>query len=137
LIAEYLRGKKGTKIHPFEKKNSAGNTLEFETRCTKVRIDYDKCEPAQKKTADPKCGFACVKADRMYDRNILRIENNRPILAVSKEEAKRASNESLSWEYACNRTKNEAIRILVPFPGLKEYRRKMNLEGGDSIVDHY
>ncbi|MGD0623263.1 MAG: ATP-grasp domain-containing protein [Thermodesulfobacteriota bacterium] len=137
LIAEYLRGKKEAKIHPFEKKNSAGNTLEFETRCTKVRIDYDKCEPAQKKTADPKCGFACVKADRMYDRNILRIENNRPILAVSKEEAKRASNESLSWEYACNRTKNEAIRILVPFPGLKEYRKKMNLEGGDSIVDHY
>jgi succinyl-CoA synthetase beta subunit len=137
LIAEYLRERKEPKIQACERKDIAGNTLEFETRCTKVRIHYDRCEPAQRKTANPQCGFACVKADRMYDRNILRIENHRPILAVSKEEAKRASNESLSWEYACDRTKNEAIRILVPFPGLKEYRKRMNLEGGDSIVDHY
>ncbi len=114
-----------------------GNRLEFQTKCTKVILDYDKCEAARTKTTNPQCGFACVKADRMYDRNVLRIEGNRPVLAVSPEEAKRASNESLSWEYACLMTGNGAIQILVPFPGLKEYRNRMKLEGGDSIVDHY
>ncbi len=111
--------------------------LEFETRVTKVIIDYRKCEPARDKTASPACGFACVKADRMYDRSILRIEENRPVLTMAKEEIKRISNESLSWEYACNATGNQAIQILVPFPGLRAYRRKMNLPGGETIVDHY
>ena len=50
------------------------NRLEFETKSMKVIIDYLKCEPARKNTADPRCGFACVKADRMYDRGVLRIE---------------------------------------------------------------
>lgn len=105
--------------------------LEFETRCTHVTIDYTKCEPAREKKSNPGCGFACVKADRMYDRNILRIEGNRPVLAVAGEDVKRLSNESLSWEYACHAAGRSAIQIVVPFPGLKEYRRKMNLpEGG-------
>jgi hypothetical protein len=105
--------------------------LEFETRCTFVRLDYTKCEPAREGTSNPACGFACVKADRMYDRNILRIQGNRPVLAVRKEDIRRLSNESLSWEYACNAAGRSAIEIIVPFPGLKEYRRKMNLPGGE------
>ncbi len=108
----------------------AGNKLEFETRAMRVIIDYGKCEPAQKNTADPACGFACVKADRMYDRGILRISGNRPVLAASPEDVKRISNESLSWEYACRMTGNEAIQISIPFPGLSEYRKKMKWMGG-------
>lgn len=97
----------------------------------KTTIDYTKCEPAVKNTSDPGCGFACVKADRMYDRGLLRIDGNKPVLAPSEEVAKRISNESLSWEYACNASGNRAIRIDVSFPGLKEYRNKMGLRGGE------
>jgi hypothetical protein len=115
----------------------AEDRLEFETKTMKVIIDYGKCEPARKNTVMPLCGFACIKADRMYDRGVLRIASNRPVLAASREEVKKNSNESLSWEYACRATGNEAIRILIPFPGLKAYREKMHLTGGETIVDHY
>jgi len=101
------------------------NKLAFRTRCTKVVIDYDKCEPAKKNTSEPSCGFACVKADRMYDRSILKIEGNRPVLAVSEEAAQRMSNESLSWEYACNAVGIGAIEITVDFPGIEEYRKRV------------
>ena len=101
--------------------------LIFETRSMTTTIDYSKCEPAVRNISNPGCGFACVKADRMYDRGLFRIQGNRPVLALSKEDAKRVSNESLSWEYAGNATGNNAIRIEVPFPGLKEYRSKMGL----------
>jgi len=103
----------------------------FQTKCAVTTIDYTKCEAALKNTSSPSCGFACVKADRLYDRGILRIEGNRPILAVSTEDAKRISNESLSWEYACKVFGSGAITIEVPFPGLEEFRRKMHTKGGD------
>lgn len=108
---------------------AATKTLEFETKCTKVKINYARCEPARSGMAEPTCGFACVKADRMYDRNILRIEGNRPVLALPAEDVKKVSNESLSWEYACNITGNSAIEIMIPFPGLDEYRKRMNFDG--------
>lgn len=111
--------------------------LEFETKTMKVVIDYTRCEPARENTDHPHCGFACVKADRMYDRSVLRIERNRPVLAGSPEDARKNSNESLSWEYACRSTGNDAIRILIPFPGLKPYREGMHLMGGETIVDHH
>ena len=99
------------------------NKLKFRTKCMTTIIDYDKCEPAKNNTSTPSCGFACVKADRMYDRSLLRIEGNRPILAVSEEAAKRISNESLSWEYACSAVGINAIEIIVDFPGLEKYRK--------------
>jgi len=98
--------------------------LEFRTRSMTITIDYGKCEPAVNNTSTPACGFACVKADRMYDRNILKIENNRPVLAVPEEAARKLSNESMSWEYACNMAGTGAIEIVVDFPGLEEYRKK-------------
>lgn len=105
------------------------NRLEFRTKTTTTMIDYDKCEPAKTNSVAPSCGFACIKADRIYDRGILRIEGNRPALAVSKEVAAKISNESLSWEYACSAAGMNAIEIIVDFPGLEEYRKKIR-EGG-------
>ncbi|MCK4824786.1 hypothetical protein KA005_54035 [bacterium] len=101
------------------------NKLKVRTKTMTSIIDYDKCEPAKNNTSNPSCGFACIKADRMYDRSIIRIEGNRPVLAVSEEAAKKMSNESLSWEYACNAAGNNAIQIIVDFPGLEEYRKKI------------
>ena len=102
----------------------AANKLGFRTKCATTVIDYNICEPAKNAESNPSCGFACVKADRMYDRNILRIEKNRPVLAVSKEAAEKMSNESLSWEYACAMAGPGAITITVDFSGLEEYRKK-------------
>ncbi len=100
------------------------NKLVIKTRCTITTIDYNRCEPAQERTLNPKCGFACIKADRMYDRNILRIDNYRPVLAADPEVIARQSNESLSWEYACRAVGRNAIETIVEYPGLEEYRKR-------------
>ena len=57
--------------------------LEFEIRTGKITIDYSRCEPAIKNSLEPSCGFACVKACRLYGRNVLRIEGNIPVLTVT------------------------------------------------------
>ncbi len=97
----------------------AKNMLEFETRKTKITINYDKCLAALGDTPTPKCGFACVKACRLYGRNILKIENNRPVLAVQdKEEIKRLDNECLSCEYACStKSGTDCIGIALSLEG--------------------
>ncbi|MBW1956508.1 MAG: hypothetical protein JRI83_12465 [Deltaproteobacteria bacterium] len=80
-----------------------------------ITIDYSRCIPAVENNASPSCGFACVKACRLYGRNILRIEGNRPVLAVSdKEEIKRLDNECLSCEYHCGRFGPGCIIIDIP-----------------------
>ena len=90
------------------------DTLQFETRKTQITIDYRRCLPAQARTSEPACGFACVKACRLYGRNILKIEDNRPVLAVTDpEEIKRLDNECLSCEYSCLDRGPGCIDILV------------------------
>jgi hypothetical protein len=107
------------------------NKLVFEVRGMKVTIDYDRCEPAKNNTADPKCGFACVKADRLYGRNTLKIENNRPVLTNSNpKELLRLCNECFGCEHDCEVYGSDCISIELSVPGLAEYRKKMNLEGG-------
>ena len=100
------------------------NKLIFRTRSMTTVIDYERCEPAKNSSSSPSCGFACIKADRMYDRNLLRIRDNKPVLAVPPETAQKASNESLSWEYACRTAGTDAIEIKVDFPDLDDYRKR-------------
>jgi hypothetical protein len=91
------------------------NRLTFQTRKTKISIDYARCVPAKENSSDPSCGFACVKACRLYGRNILKIENHRPVLAVTEEEEiKRLDNECLSCEYECERLGPGCIHIEIP-----------------------
>jgi hypothetical protein len=102
------------------------NQLTFEAKKIKIAIDYSRCEPAMKDTSDPSCGFACVKACRLYGRNILKIEGNRPVLAVTDpDEIKRLDNECLSCEYHCWNRGTNCIRIEIPIPGLDEYRKEV------------
>jgi hypothetical protein len=91
--------------------------LEFEFRTGRVTIDYDKC-------IAPTCGFACVKADRFYGRNVLKILDQKPVLAVTPEEAKRLCNECLGCEIHCQLHATGAIHIELPLAGLKEYKMK-------------
>jgi len=112
----------------------AGEKLEFETKTAKITIDYSRCEPALKNTSNPSCGFACVKACRLYGRNVLKIDGNKPVLSVSgPEEIKRLDNECLGCEYECMMYGAGCINIEPPLPGLEEYRKKLREE---SIYGH-
>jgi len=102
----------------------APSRLEFETKKIKINIDYNRCEPATKNTANPTCGFACVKACRLYGRNILKIEDNKPVLAITNpEEIKRLDNECISCEYNCWVHGTSCIDIEIPLVGIEEYRK--------------
>lgn len=94
--------------------SSVTDKLHFATRKTIITIDYTRCEPALKGTSQPSCGFACVKACRLYGRNILRIEGNRPVLAVTDpEELKRLDNECMACEFHCNQSGPGCVSITV------------------------
>jgi len=93
------------------------NILEFQVRTGTIRIDYNRCEPAINNTSTPSCGFACVKADRLYGRNVLRIEKNRPVLAIPSQEAVRLCNECLGCEHDCTYYGSNCIVIDLPLFG--------------------
>lgn len=117
--------KKNTKKNRISRVSS-DEILVFETRTGKITIDYNKCEPVIRKTGNPSCGFACVKADRWYGRNVLKIEDNRPVLVnPDPEEIKRLCNECLACEFDCKLYGKGCIQIELPFPGIEEYRKKL------------
>ena len=102
------------------------DSLEFDIKTGRITIDYSRCEPIIKKTSNPSCGFACIKADRWYGRNVLKIEGNKPILVnPDPEEIKRLCNECLACEHDCTEFGSDCIRIELPFPGIDDYRKKM------------
>ena len=103
-----------------------GEKLEFKTKTAEITIDYSRCEPALKNISNPSCGFACVKACRLYGRNILKIEGNRPALTISEaEEINRLDNECLGCEYGCMTRGTGCVTIELPIPGLEEYRAEV------------
>lgn len=102
------------------------NSLTFDIKTGKITIDYSRCEPAKNNTPNPSCGFACIKADRWYGRNVLKIEGNKPVLAnPDPEEIKRLCNECLACEHDCTEFGSDCIHIELPFPGIDDYRKKM------------
>lgn len=106
-------------------------SLEFWTRTAKIIIDYTQCEPVTKNTRNPACGFACVKACRLYGRGVLKIESNKPVLTISDlEEIKRLCNECLGCEYDCWLYGKNCIQIFIPLPGIDQYREKHQIKGG-------
>ena len=106
------------------------NQLRFRPRKIEIIIDYANCEPATNNISNPSCGFACVKACRLYGRNILKIEENRPVLAVTEpEEIRRLDNECLACEFHCALSGNSCIHIDVPLQGILEYRNESKREG--------
>ena len=84
-----------------------GDKLRFNTRTMSIIIDYDKC-------VAPDCGFACVKACRLYGRGILKIENRLPRLGLRGEEIIKLDNECLACEIYCSWYGNDAIKIEIP-----------------------
>lgn len=89
--------------------------LQFESLTGKVVIDYSICDDCDR--------YECVKACSLYGRGILRVQDGRPVLTISQDEAKRRCIECLACEIQCLLKANGAIKIELPIMGLDEYRR--------------
>ena len=81
--------------------------ISFRTRTATVKINLDEC-------VAPDCGFACVKACRLYGRGVLKIEKGKPAMAVTEEEAMRIDNECLACEIHCYWYGSGAVSVIVP-----------------------
>ena len=92
---------------------------EFAFATGRVAIDYEKCRDCQ--------NYACVKACSLFGRSILRVQDGKPVLIPSSEEAKRLCIEDLSCELYCQTYGNKGLKISLDMFGLDEYRREMGL----------
>ncbi len=87
----------------------------FETLTGKVYIDHKKCAGCLTK--------GCIQA---CTAQILRLDEGKPILAVSREEAMKGKcTECLACEIHCTFHEQAALYIHLPILGLKEYRNKI------------
>jgi hypothetical protein len=86
--------------------------LEFEFRTGRVVIDYDRCKHCT--------SYACVKADSIFGTSILRIQDGKPALVTSPEEAKRRCNECLGCEIYCQSYGKKGIKIVLETFGLEK-----------------
>ncbi len=118
LIKDYKRKQETSPPKEYEgKQGPLGEHLSFTSQTGKVTISLARC-------IAPKCGFACIKADRWYGRACLKIEGGKPALTGSPEQLKRLCNECLACEVECELYGGKAITIELPLHGLDEFRRK-------------
>ena len=113
LIEE--NGSRRYEVRPFPEPDFPDAWYSFATMTGAVHIDHDKCSSC----ASRGCIEACAP-------NILKLENDRPVLAVSEEEAgKGKCTECLACEIFCGFHEQKAIHIHLPIPGLGAYREKL------------
>jgi succinyl-CoA synthetase beta subunit len=87
----------------------------FQTPTGEIRIHQEKCMNCSTKG----CIEACAQ-------NILKLEQQKPVLAISREEAEKGKcTECLACEIFCTFHEQDAIFIHLPVEGLKEYREKV------------
>ena len=87
----------------------------FDTVTGSLALDHDKCADCQT--------LGCIEA---CAPGILKLEENRPVLAIEREDAKKGKcTECLACEIYCKFHEQDAIVIDLPIPGLKEYRDKL------------
>lgn len=92
---------------------------EFPFRTGKVMIDNEKCQSCE--------SYACIKACSLFGGNLLRIQDGKPVLIPSPEEAKRRCIEDLTCELYCQAYGNKGLKIVLDMFGLDEYRHKIGL----------
>jgi succinyl-CoA synthetase beta subunit len=103
------------KIKLIEEPPSPKDCYEFETVTGKITIDHARCMDCKTKG----CIQACTP-------KVLKLESGTPVLAITAEEAKRGKcTECLACEIYCRFHAENAISIVLPIPGLKEYRKKL------------
>ena len=92
---------------------------EFPFRTGKVVIDYVKCQSCE--------NYACVKACSLFGVNLFRIQDGKPVLITSPEEAERRCIEDLTCELYCQAYGNKGLKTVLDMFGLEEYRHKIGL----------
>lgn len=101
-------------VKPIVQPSLPAGCYHFKTLTGELAIDYRRCSECRTK--------GCVKA---CTAEILRLEEGKPVLAVSPEEAEKGKcTECLACEIFCRFHEQRAITIHLPIPGLKEYRDK-------------
>ena len=81
------------------------SVYEFPFRTGKVIIDYEKCRSCE--------NYACVKACSLFGVNLFRIQDGKPVLIASPEEAGRRCTEDLSCELYCQDYGNKGLKIIL------------------------
>ncbi len=79
--------------------------FEFPFRTGKVIIDYEKCRSCET--------YVCVKACSLFGGNLFRIEDGKPALIASPEEAGRRCIEDLTCELYCQDYGNKGLKIIL------------------------
>jgi len=103
------------KVRPIKEPETKEDVYSFKTPTGEIFIQHDQCRTC----ATQGCIKACAQ-------NILKLEQDKPILSISREEAEKGKcTECLACEIYCRFHEQDAINIHLPIPGLKEYREKV------------
>jgi len=101
-------------VRPMADPEIAAGAYLFETLTGKLAVDHARCAACATKGCVEACG-----------PKILKLEGGRPVLAIGKDEARKGKcTECLACEIYCKFHEKDAITIVLPIPGLKEYREK-------------
>ncbi len=92
---------------------------QFPFRTGTISIDYGKCSSCE--------SYACVKACSLFGANLFRVEDSKPVLTASPEEAGRRCIEDLTCELYCQTYGNQGLKLVLNTFGLDEYRNKIGL----------
>ena len=82
----------------------------FRFRTGEIVIDHNACAECET--------HACVKADRLFGTNVLRLQDRKPVLALAVEDAIRVCNECLGCEIYCQIYGNKGLLIKLDSIGL-------------------
>jgi len=109
-------GGAGHKLTPFVLPDVSKCDYSFQTMTGSIHVETAKCETCTSKA----CIESCIP-------KILKDENGSPRLAIDIKEAKKGKCiECLACELACMSKGNQALKIVLPIEGLKEYREKIS-----------
>jgi succinyl-CoA synthetase beta subunit len=105
-------GSRRYEVRPFPEPEFPDEWYFFATMTGSLYIDHQQCGA---------CGSqGCIAA---CPSNILKLEDNRPVLAIEPGEARKGKcTECLACEIFCRFHEQKAIHIHLPIPGLGDYR---------------
>jgi succinyl-CoA synthetase beta subunit len=106
-------------VKPVAEFRPADGAYAFDTLTGKLFIDRARCEACASKGCVEACG-----------PKILKLDQGRPALAITPEEARKGKcTECLACEIFCRFHEKAAIDVHLPIPGLAEYRMKLQEKG--------
>jgi succinyl-CoA synthetase beta subunit len=102
-------------VRPFVEPRPPEGAYSFATMTGRISIDHTRCQGCASKG----CVGACAP-------EILKLEENHPVLAVPPEDARKGKcTECLACEIYCKFHERDALFIDLPIPGLREYREAL------------